>query len=455
MSTGALKNTIKDTGKHPGDEQSAESGSYPSPLFAWLMLAALFVAYVISFVDRMIIGLLVEPMKADLQLTDTQISLLHGAAFAIFYTIAGIPLGRLLDRVSRTRVVAAGIVVWSLMTIACGLVSRYGHLFLARVGVGAGEATLSPAAYSLISDSFPPRRLGLAMGIYSVASTMGAGLAFLLGAAVVSLVSQGEELVLPFFGSLRVWQAAFVIVGIPGLVIAPLFLLLRDPRPAATVEQPTVVPSISEVFRYCRGRAGLLLGAMFGVGCVNTCAYATLSWMPAFLGRGHGMSLTDAGYAVGVTVMIGGMVGYLGGGRLCDKLGGGPRVRLYFASVTAATGILFGVFPLLDNVTVALVLFTGAFAAMTAPTGAALTSLLQAMPSNMRATVSAVYVFVVNILGMTLGPTLTAVIGDSFFPQDDGIRYAIAIVTIGGFVGATLLFLMAARSIGRSSGTPV
>lgn len=154
---------------------------YPRPVVAWGIVAALFVAYIFSFIDRMIIGLLVKPIKADMGLSDTQISLLQGMAFALFFTLAGLPIGRLIDRAPRMRVVAAGIALWSVMTALCGAVTSYGQFFAARMGVGVGEAVLSPAAYSIISDSFPRRRLGVAMGVYGLGSAIGAGLAFMIG----------------------------------------------------------------------------------------------------------------------------------------------------------------------------------------------------------------------------------------------------------------------------------
>jgi MFS family permease len=177
------------TGKEtPEVGLDTESIAYPKPSVAWITVAALFIAYIFSFIDRMIIGLLVEPMKADLDLSDTEISLLQGLAFAVFYTFAGIPIGRFIDRSSRIKVITAGMSLWRLMTMLCGVSAQYWQLFLARIGVGVGEATLSPAAYSIISDSFPPRQLGLAMGVYVLGSAVGAGLAFVVGAAIISLV---------------------------------------------------------------------------------------------------------------------------------------------------------------------------------------------------------------------------------------------------------------------------
>ena len=181
---------------------------YPSPVLSWCIVAALFVAYIFSFIDRMLIGLLVEPIKKDLLLTDTQVSLLQGFAFALFYTIAGIPLGRWIDRAPRMRLVALGIAVWSGMTVLCAMVTNFFQFFAARMGVGVGEAVLSPAAYSVISDSFPKNRLGLAMGIYGLGSAIGAGLAFMIGAVVIAAVANAEAITVPVLGVIKSWYVA-------------------------------------------------------------------------------------------------------------------------------------------------------------------------------------------------------------------------------------------------------
>lgn len=438
----------------PIAESRAGEEDYPRPLLAWVTVAALFFAYIISFVDRMIIGLLVEPMKRDLGLSDTGISLLHGFAFAVFYTFAGIPIARLIDRSSRPRIIAAGMALWSLMTMLCGLSVHYWQLFLARIGVAVGEATLSPASYAIISDSFPPRRLGIAMGVYSLGSVLGAGLAFLFGAVVISFVAQSEEVALPGVGIVRIWQAAFLLVGLPGLILAPLFLALRDPRRAGSAVTSDDLATMGEVLGFCRSKTRLLLGTFFGVGFINICVFATVSWLPAFYARAHGLPLADSGYTAGAALIVGGLIGYLGGGRFCDRIGGAPHQRLYFAGVVAATGVVTGaLFPLVNQDLTATILYVCCFAAMAAPTGAAVSALQQVTPTNMRATLSAAYLFVINIVGMTIGPTITALIGDIYFPQADGIRYAMAIVASIGFIGASVLFWVAARAAGGEKQT--
>ncbi|MDZ4729715.1 MAG: MFS transporter [Xanthomonadales bacterium] len=429
---------------------AAEDFAYPKPTLAWVTVAALFVAYIFSFIDRMIIGLLVEPMKADLGISDTQISLLQGMAFAVFYTVAGIPIGRLIDRTSRIRIVSIGIFVWSLMTMVCGISSQYWQLFLARIGVGVGEACLSPAAYSIISDSFPPKRLGVAMGVYVLGSAVGAGLAFILGAAVIALVASTGEVIIPGLGEVRSWQAAFLYVGAPGLLISVLFLLIPEPVRRITEGSTGVASTTREVWQFAKANLRTLMGICVGVGFVNLAVFAAISWLPVLYIRSHGMEISEAGYLAGTALIIGGLIGMLGGGWISDRMGGTPRVRLWVCGIASIIGIISGIlFPLMANPVAATAWFVVFFSACCVPSGGAVSALQQIAPNEMRATLSAVYIFFVSIIGMTLGPTATAVIGDVFFPGGDGIRYAVSIVASIGFAVAAGLFFFASTGLTR------
>jgi MFS family permease len=432
----------------PAVGPATDEAGYPSPFVAWTMVAVLFLAYILSFIDRMIIGLLVEPLKADLDLTDTQVSLLQGFAFAIFYTVMGLPLGRLIDRSARLPIVAAGVGLWSLMTAACGLAGQYWQLFVARMGVGVGEATLSPAAYSIISDTFPQKRLGLAMGVYGLGSAVGAGLAFLIGAFIIELVASTGSVVLPIVGEVRAWQATFLIVGLPGLLVAGLFLLLPEPMRQGAAGQPAdqVQVPISSVLDFARRRAGAVMGLCFAVAMVNFAVFAAVSWFPVFLIRVHGFTLTQAGHLAGAALIVGGLIGLVGGGWVTDRFGGGtPAGRLAFCGYAAMVGTVFAViFPLVGNPLVAAAAFVVFFASAAVPIGAAASALQQLTPNRMRATFSAIYLFIVNLIGLGAGPTATALVGDTFFPFDTGIRYAITVVSPISFAVAAGLFLMSA-----------
>ena len=210
-------------------EPSPVEAPYPSIKYAWYVVAVLTFVYVFSFIDRQILNLLVKPIRRDLGISDTQMSLLMGLAFALFYTICGIPLGRLADRNSRRGMIAIGFVLWSIMTACCGLAQNFIQMLAARIGVGVGEAALSPSAYSLISDYFPKEKRATAISIYSMGIYIGSGLAFLLGGIVVSLAEKQQAWNLPIVGATRPWQVIFFIVGLPGVLLALLMFTIREP----------------------------------------------------------------------------------------------------------------------------------------------------------------------------------------------------------------------------------
>ncbi len=409
----------------------------------------MFAAYILSFVDRMIIGLLVESIKRDLDITDTQISLLQGLAFALFFTIAAIPIGRLVDRVHRGRAIAAGIAMWSVMTMACGWATSFAGLFVARMGVGVGEAVLSPAAYSIINDSFPRRRLGLAMGIFGLGSAVGAGLAFMIGGAVVALVANAQGVAVPFMGALRPWQFAFVIAGLPGLAVALLFLFIPDPRHRVGAI-PAVVP-IGAVVAHLRAHAGFFWSIFGAVAAVNVAVLGSVSWLPAMLIRSFALPVDQAGYLSGGLLILGGLIGMVGGGIAMDRIGGGaPPARLRFAGAATAIAVIAAAcYPLVPSLWALGVAFVIFFAAAASVVGAAPSVLQQLAPGGMRATIAAVYVFVINGIGIGFGPSVTAILGDRLFPGGDGIRYAMAIVAPAGYAVGAVLFFVAARHAKR------
>ena len=400
----------------------------------------------------MIVGLLVDQIKADLDITDTQVSLIQGLSFAIFFTLASIPIGRLIDRVHRTKAVAAGITAWSLATVACGQASSFIGLFIARMGVGVGEAVLSPAAYSIIADSFPRRRLGLAMGLFGLGSATGAGLAFMIGGAVVALVAQADTMVLPLFGEVRPWQFAFIIAGLPGLLIALAFFFIPDPRPLEQQHTGQPVPK-AEALPWSAVRAELRSKSRFywsvfgGVAAVNLSVLGTVNWLPAMYMRGFGTDLSTTGYIAGAMLIAGGLLGMVGGGAVMDRIGGGvPSARLRFCAMAVGLAAIPAMaFPLVPDIWLAGLLFVAFFTAAAAVVSAAPSVLQEIAPAGMRATIAAAYVFVINAVGIGLGPSVTAALADAFFAGGDGIRNAMAIVAPFGYAIGAALFFVAAR----------
>jgi len=415
---------------------SSDQKGIISDLMRWMIVAAFLVAYVFSFIDRLIIGLMVEPLKRDLGLTDTQISLLQGLAFAVLYTAAGLPIGRLVDRRSRISIAAAGIALWSAMTAACGLAQGYWQLFLARIGVGIGEATLSPAAYSLFADLFERRRLGLALGIYNLGSAIGGGLAMIVGGLIVQFASSQATVSAPFLGELRPWQLTFIYVGLPGLLVALWVALLPEPARrnadgSAKTGTHAAVP-LHEVIAFGKQRIRSLGGHHLGVALSNLSGFAIVSWMPVMLMRAYGWTIAEAGLAIGFALIVGGLVGLMGGGWLSDRLfrkrGTGGRMQLCLtASVIGipAAAMLGNV----DDAYIAVALFTIAYVCSIGPISPAVAALQELAPPQLRGQMSAFYLFVVNIIGITVGSTAVALLTDNVFTEPDGIRHSLSVVS--------------------------
>ena len=254
-------------------------------------------ALVVSFIDRQIITLLVQPIRADLAISDTGMSLLMGFAFAIFYVTMGVPIARLSDRHSRRTIIAIGIFLWSLATAACGLARNYSQLFLARIGVGVGEATLMPAAYSMIADYFPREMLGRAIGVYAIGAYLGAGLALILGGAAIRLITASGPVDLPIVGTLVPWQLTFMVVSLPGLVIVALMMFtVREPvRRNLAETQDNRIP-IRDVVKFMWANRGTFGSIFVGYATGGTAFHGFLFWVPEFIRRSYGWDISGAGY---------------------------------------------------------------------------------------------------------------------------------------------------------------
>src|SRR5690606_26048234 len=265
-------------------------------------------------------SLLVEPIKRDLELSDFQISLLQGFSFALFYTLAGIPIGRLVDATKRVNVIAIGIALWSLMTAMCALSQRYWHLFLARAGVGVGEASLSPSAYSLITDMFPRHRLGLALGIFSSGASVGAGLALIIGGYAVSAISASGARTIPLVGELQPWQLTFLYVGLPGLLVALVAWLIPEPPrrlTAAKAEATRKSVPFRDVVAHFRQHAETITLHHLAMSFGGMASYGIMAWAPVMLMRTHGWTPQEAGMAIGASVLVAGTLGVKIGRASC------------------------------------------------------------------------------------------------------------------------------------------
>jgi MFS family permease len=270
--------------------QSAPTEGYPPASVAWYVVALLTLANLFAFLDRQIVALLIEPIKNDLNLTDTQISLLLGFAFAIFYSVLGIFVGRLADQHNRRAILGAGMAIWCLATAACGLARNFVTLFVARVGIGVGQSVLSPCALSLISDHFPRESRGRAVSIYSTGIGLGVGLAYILGGQLVRFVSEAEAFALPLIGELAPWQTVFLIAGLPGLVVAGLIMTVTEPTRKEKIGgmqgngAADVIP-IPQVIRYMGDRWQAFTSLFLGMAAVVIVGYVFLVWAPTMFVR--------------------------------------------------------------------------------------------------------------------------------------------------------------------------
>lgn len=430
---------------HTADDEA--EAPYPSERYAWYVVGVLMLANVSSFVDRQILALLVGPIRRDLAISDTQMSLLLGFSFALFYTLLGFPIGRLADSRSRRGIIGWGILAWSVMTAASGLARSYTQLLVARIGVGVGEASLQPPAYSLLADYFPREKLATAASIFSIGIFLGSGLAYLIGGVVVELVSSTESLHWPIVGSIRPWQSVFFVVGLPGIAIALLMLTVREPARRGLRGGKGHALPLADTFAFMRANARTYVAHGLGFSLFALVNYGTASWLPTFLSRTHGWNPGKIGLYMGGGTIIFGVVGVVAGGRIADRmLRAGYADAKLRVGVIAAIGALLTAIPLYlvndQRVVIALLVPLNIFSAF--PFGAAGAALLEITPAAMRGQVTAIFLFVSNIVGFTFGPTGVALFTDYVFRDDAAVRYSLlsvasialtlaAVVLVSGF----------------------
>jgi len=399
------------------------------------VLFILVVVYTFNFIDRQIVGILAVPIKADLGLTDSQLGLMGGLAFALFYTGLGIPVAMLADRFSRTWIMTAALVIWSGMTAACGLATNFWQLFAARLGVGVGEAGGVAPAYSLISDFFPPNQRSRAMSVYSFGIPIGSAIGIVFGGIIASMID---------------WRWAFFIVGIAGIAIAPVFrLTIKEPprggfdRKREAVKAPGLMLIISTLMT--KPSFWLLsLGASFS----SMMGYGVFFWLPSFFVRSYNLTLLNASLFYGAVLLIGGLAGIWVGGWLGDRFGQNQRSQ--YAKIPAIAFLCTVPFYILAILSPTLTL---AFFVLLVPTalglawlGPVISAIQHLVRPDMRATASAIFLFINNLIGIGLGTYAIGALSDALTAQfgDESLRYSILAGT-GFYVIAAGLFFLASR----------
>jgi MFS family permease len=403
----------------------------------------------LAFVDRQALALLVEPIKHDLHITDVQIGLLYGIGFTLVYVIVSLPVARLADRAKRRDIVAAAVLVWSLMTVVCGVARSFGALAAARIGVGAGEGGLNPAAHSMLADSFSPPRLASAMGVYALGNYLGNALALVIGALVVGALAHHAPLRLPFIGVTAGWQVVFLVVGAPGLILSLALRLL--PEPARTVgvlgASAPVIP-LREVVRYAARHWTAYFGIALGFTLTVFVGVAGAAWIPSFLIRTYGWTPSRVGLVYGPVVLAAGVLGSLAGGLIASAARrrqsrfGNLLVPLVASLALIPLSILYPLAPnaLIALTTMGVLIFIGAMT-----NGGAFAALQEITPGRMRSVTTAAFFICVNLLGASLGPLAVALLTERVFHNPHELPLALSLCACVGSPLAFAALLLGAK----------
>ena len=423
----------------------------PSVFYAWMVVIILFICYTISAIDAKVMTLMVADIRKDLGLDDFQISLLQGFATVVLVAVAAVPIGRIVDNGrNRSKLLAGGIVLWCLATAASGLSRTFGHLFAARVAVGIGESTLGPTAYSLISDYFEPKRRAFAISVFALGYPVGGGLALIIGAFVLQAAKAHGAVVMPVIGLVQPWQMVFFIVGLPGLLVAGLVALIREPKRHAS---PTAVIGVErltlrETGAFLARRWKVYSSLIGSVSLLGMLAIGTSIWYPTFLIRTYGMSATEAGYSFGTLMIICGGLGNLTGGWFSGFFmrrghpGANLNIMIWVTLVKVAP-LVIG--PLMPTAGGALLLMGIATFIGQGTNSVALASLQDITPSRLRGQMTALMLMCVTTIGMALGSSIIAAMTQFAFHDDNALRYSLAILPaiVGPLVA--LMFFMARK----------
>lgn len=410
--------------------------------YAWYVLFLLTFAFTVAFIDRQVLNLLVEDIKRDLLLTDTQLSLLQGIAFMGSYIAFSPWFGRWADVGNRRNILVFGVGTWSIFSALCGLAENYWQLFLARTAVGAAEACLAPAAWSLIADYFSRERLPRAMSIYLMGPYIGGGLAMIAGGMVIGSMSTLRELA-PALAALEAWQLTFVVIGLPGVLLALALLTIREPvRGTHTIGSHDRSFSMSEVLAFLwQGRA-FYVRFYLGMALIVIVLYALPAWMPSFLMRAHGADSTTVGLRYGVLVLIMGSAGVLSGplvDRWLARRGYADSPIRTAALASLGLVVFTASLPLVPSFAGALVAAAGGTFFYSLPQAMSAAALQLATPNRMRGIVASLYLFVLSVIGLGAAPTVVAIVTDRVFGDPSKVGLSLAVVCASSAAGAAVL----------------
>ena len=417
----------------------------------WYVVVLLTLAATLSFIDRQILNVMIGPIKRDLGgLSDTEISLIIGLAFSLVYTLATVPLARMADRANRRNIIAAGIFAWSLATALAGKADSFRNLFLARMGVGIGEATLGPASTSLLADYFENSRLPLAFGIVGAAPFIGTGLANIVGGPLIDWLEARPNFSLPLFGELYSWQMVLVAVGLPGILLAAVMFTIAEPIRRGALKNEAAGFPLREVWRFVASRGKYLTYHFIAYLCLSIQGFAFLTWVVEFFVRKHQWSKTEIGLTYGIIALVVGVIGSVWAGFFAGRLigrGGGDapmRVTLWGTLVLGPVAVIL---PLLDSGIAAAVMLVPITFTMAMPPGLSNAALQAIAPNQMRGQLIALYLICVSFLSYLFAPFIIAVMNDYVFGREDAIDLSLATLAVFNYSIAALCLALSLKPL--------
>lgn len=418
----------------------------------WLMIIVLALIYTCAFVDRQVLSLLVEPIKADLGISDVQMSLLLGLAFSLFYGILNVPAGYLVDRFGRRGLIGTAALVWSAMTMVGGLAVNFSQLFLARAGVGIAEAVITPASFSLIRDRVPPARRARAFSVLGMAPYLGSSIALSGGAALLAAAQAGVFADWPIVGQLRPWQVALFIIGLAGIPLPLLLLFLkRDIRAPYRSGDATPAAGFADAWHHVRQHGAIYLALVAYVTLGAAIAFGKSAWTPAFMARGFHLSTAEIGYTLGPLALASGVTGLFISGWVIDRaIARGDGIIGIAAFIMLGCMIFSAVPQLADTPTMAWTffaignLFSGSFYSVGA------TMLARVTPSALMGKITAIYLFFQGVVGSAFGPMIVALLSDRLFHGSTALGHALVAYYLGAGALSLIALFSLRRSLGRS-----
>ena len=422
-----------------------------SPRTQWYVVILLTVASTLSFIDRQILNVMIGPIKRDLGgISDTEISLIIGLAFSLVYTLATLPLARAADHHNRRNLIAAGIFTWSLMTALAGKADSFRNLFLARMGVGVGEATLGPATVSMLADYFESNRLPLAFGIVGAAPFLGTGLANIVGGPLVDWLEAQPNYVLPVFGELYSWQMVLVAVGLPGILLAAVMFTIAEPKRRGLVTEDASGFAIREVWAFVKTRGKYLTFHFVAYLCLAIQGWAFMTWVVEFFVRKHDWSRTEIGLTYGFVALVAGIIGSVWAGyyagRLIARGGADAPMRVTFWGVLVL-GPVAVFLPLFDSGLVAAVLLVPITFTMAMPPGLSNAALGAIAPNQMRGQMIALYLVCVNFLAYLLAPLIVGLMNDYVFGREDAIDLSLSSLAVVNYAVAAVCLALSLKPL--------